>query len=99
MGTLMCIWVGRGKSGHGKAHVPRGRAKLGSRSQAQTGEELKKKSLPLSTPNIFPLWVREGEGRLRDPPCLAHSPQRSQVPRPLLWVEHRKVLSLGFGLP
>lgn len=44
MGMLVCVWVGRGKSGHGKAHVRRGRAKFGSRSQAQTGEELKKKS-------------------------------------------------------
>lgn len=76
VGTAACIWVGRGKSGHGKTHVPKGRAKLGSRRQAQTGGDLKKKKiLPLSTPNIFPVWVCEVvRGRLRvsrwlPPPC------------------------------
>lgn len=42
--TVVRVWVGRGKSGHGKALVLRGRAKLGSRRQAQTGGDLKKKS-------------------------------------------------------
>lgn len=55
---MVRVWVGRGKSGHGKALVLRGRAKLGSRRQAQTGGDLKK-ILPLSAPNIFPVWVCE----------------------------------------
>lgn len=73
MRTAVSIWVGRGKSGHGKTHVPKGRAKLGSRRQAQTGGDLKK-ILPLSTPNIFPDWVCEVVRDLRvsrwlPPPC------------------------------
>jgi hypothetical protein len=100
LGTLVCVWVGRGKSGHGKAQVPRGRTKLGSRSQAQTGGELREreKKSSHSLPKHLPFRVCEEVRGTPQGPSVFGPPCPEK-----LWVEHRKAVTLGdpvgFGLP